>query len=229
MQFPINRCHQRVVTYKFLGCRLDNKRTQFPINRCHQRVVRRPLRGLAPQAIRRPFAHPLTLLARGRPVKPVENAESRCAAGLRGKRRKHWGFQGLQGGARNPKEPKTQPPQRIILSAHAAHPPRPSVQSPRLLHKMFNCIIPWLDLVCSRPPSRCLASTAPLWRSCTSLVAFGQLQTRCRVQPLRSASQALRSSGPWKSRSASARASRSARGRAWTRLSWPGGKEPQRR
>ena len=36
--FPINRCHQRVVTVKQVSFSVDNNET-FPINRCHQRVV----------------------------------------------------------------------------------------------------------------------------------------------------------------------------------------------
>ena len=36
--FPINRCHQRVVTYAAAYDAID-KAIEFPINRCHQRVV----------------------------------------------------------------------------------------------------------------------------------------------------------------------------------------------
>ncbi len=38
LTFPINRCHQRVVTYSddTFG---EYRYTKFPINRCHQRVV----------------------------------------------------------------------------------------------------------------------------------------------------------------------------------------------
>ena len=37
--FPINRCHQRVVTVEGLYDLNDTLAEQFPINRCHQRVV----------------------------------------------------------------------------------------------------------------------------------------------------------------------------------------------
>ena len=37
-EFPINRCHQRVVT-SYIPPGEDDGQWEFPINRCHQRVV----------------------------------------------------------------------------------------------------------------------------------------------------------------------------------------------
>ncbi len=37
--FPINRCHQRVVTQYKLNATATTGEVGFPINRCHQRVV----------------------------------------------------------------------------------------------------------------------------------------------------------------------------------------------
>ena len=40
-QFPINRCHQRVVTLDEIFPWKRKAKAVFPINRCHQRVVTR--------------------------------------------------------------------------------------------------------------------------------------------------------------------------------------------
>ena len=45
MAFPINRCHQRVVTGGWSSLAAVKRYLQFPINRCHQRVVTSPRPG----------------------------------------------------------------------------------------------------------------------------------------------------------------------------------------
>ncbi len=41
--FPINRCHQRVVTALITPGMIEQAVFTFPINRCHQRVVTIPV------------------------------------------------------------------------------------------------------------------------------------------------------------------------------------------
>ncbi len=96
-RFPINRPPQRVGTRSSFG--RESRGVQ-----CFQSIGvptewgQRPPRGLAPQAIRRSFAHPPTLPRPARGVKPVENAEIRCAAVPRTDRRKDWGWGDRRGG-----------------------------------------------------------------------------------------------------------------------------------
>ncbi len=39
MVFPVNRCHQRVVTFDLPEGIQVQRVAKFPVNRCHQRVV----------------------------------------------------------------------------------------------------------------------------------------------------------------------------------------------
>jgi hypothetical protein len=91
VQFPINSCHQRVVTLSHEEVDDSLTHVVFPINRCHQRVVTAaPERACAAGDPRTDCAPP-TLAVAERGVKPVENSEIRCAAGSRADQRKHWG------------------------------------------------------------------------------------------------------------------------------------------
>jgi hypothetical protein len=83
---------------------------------------RRPLKGPAPQAIRRPFAHPPTLAMLLRCVKPVKNAENRCAAKPRADRRKHWGLGDRRGGARKQERARSLCRPWLPRSGTVAHP-----------------------------------------------------------------------------------------------------------
>jgi len=72
----------------------------FPINRCHQRVVTAAPERACAAGDPSTACSPLTLAAAERGVKPVENAEILCAAGSRADRRQHWGLGDRQGSAR---------------------------------------------------------------------------------------------------------------------------------
>ena len=88
--FPINRCHQQVVTPGSRAAKLAAK--QFPINRCHQQVVTAASKGLVAQGAWRPKARTPFLTSSARQCKPVENAGIHCAARERAAQRKYWGF-----------------------------------------------------------------------------------------------------------------------------------------
>ncbi len=123
--FPINRCHQRVVT---LVCRFKPFWVlSFPINRCHQRVVTAaPERACAASDPRAVCAPPHLVGAWGglsslwktlKSIAPQGRAANGANTGVFGESR---------GGARILKRAKRQWPQGTFPRAGVAHPPVPS-------------------------------------------------------------------------------------------------------
>ena len=116
--FPINRCHQRVVTTCWGLVSLTSR--EFPINKCHQRVVTAALKAVAAQPVTRLVARTPTVACLQRGSKRPKMAEIGCGATERAAQRKHWVFGCATGCALRAQHPGCQGWQRVCRGSQSA-------------------------------------------------------------------------------------------------------------
>ena len=150
--FPVNRCHQRVVTAYWSA--EQEAPNEFPVNRCHQRVVTAALKAVAAQPVARPVARTPIVASLQGGHRRSKTAEIRCAATERAAQRKHWVFGRATGCALRPRHPGCQGWQRVCRGSQSA---RSSAGSRKRLGS------PQAPSASGMPPIQWLQPVGPCW------------------------------------------------------------------